>query len=102
MPRERKFNFMPFKEPKYMIPDIPDKPYLRLQKPSMIVFPRTTLEYFGIKLGDLVYVRFFTDYDKRAIAFKFLDKVPQEELKEYKKLSIAKYKNTGLQGNMMI
>lgn len=91
MPREIKFAFLPVrnedlrraKEEKKF------KPYVRIQKPGILIFPQKTLEHFEIKKGDLSYMRFYLDAPKRALAFKFIDKSKAEEFKEFRPLSIT-------------
>jgi hypothetical protein len=102
MAREKMFNFFPVKEEKFIVPDKQLEPYVRIQNPGLMIFPRTTLEHFEIKLGDVVYMQFFADYDKRALGFKFVTKFTPEQVKEFKVLKIKQYKRSGMQGMVSI
>jgi len=104
MPREKKFTFLPVRNEDLRRKPVNDEPvpYVRIQRPGLLVFPRTTLEYFNIGEGQLVYMRFYIDVPKRALAFKFVDKAQAEEFKEFKPLSIKWYASSGLQGTVSI
>lgn len=90
MPREIKFSFLPVRnEDLRRAREKKVNPYVRIQKPGLLVFPAKTLEHYGFKKGDLQYVRFYVDVPKRALAFKFIDQGKAEEFKELRPISIS-------------
>lgn len=104
MPREKKFSFLPVRNEDLRRKALEDKdemPYVRIQKPGLLVFPRKTLEHFNIKEESIIFLRFYIDVPKRALAFKFIDKIKAEEMKETKMLSVKNYKDS-LRGSISI
>jgi len=108
MPRERKYNFVPITnedlrkrkesfEKKY-------DPYVRIQKPGLLVFPRKTLEHLEIdtKAGTLVCLKWWVDPPTRTIAFKIMKSVSDAGLKDIKTMKVVNYKNTGSMGTVSI
>lgn len=94
MPRPSKFYFVPVRNEdlrKKKEEEKAVKPYVRIQKPGLLVFPKKTLEHFGLKVGDLAYLRFYIDQSRRALAFKFIDRMRAEEFKELRPMKITKY-----------
>lgn len=97
MPREKKFSFLPVRNDdlrKIYKDDDDETPYVRIQKPGLLVFPKKTLQYFKIEKGKLNYLRFYIDVPKRALAFKFIDKGQAEEFKELRPLAVTQTTGT--------
>lgn len=93
MPIPRKFDFLPVRNEdlRRKAVDEDDKPYVRIQKPGILIFPKKTLEALGLSEGSMTFMRFYIDVPKRALAFKFIDKEKAEEFKEIKTLSVKNY-----------
>ena len=93
----RKFNFVLYKPEQKNQEESENQPYIRLQKPGSIVFPKKTLEYLGIPIvdGTPVMFRLFIDKSKRAIAFKINEKITNGDLKDVRTITLKGYMVNG-------
>jgi hypothetical protein len=59
-----------------------EKPFVTIQKPGNIIFPKSTLRHFGLIGKKGFFIRMYEDIDKRAFGFVIIDRTDGLEKKK--------------------